>query len=453
MEFLKGWSLVLLAFVLLVAAWLGVRTPDRALPHAPVEAAAQSVAGAVSSPTPRRPGASAVARTATVAGVAATAEPFRIDPAVRFAGPYGFGGVVIGDVIGDRRPDIIVVAETDFCQLFVYEQRVDGSLAAPVISTCPSDQETPNGLALIDLDGTGKAEIVVGQRHGLTIYRLVGTRFQASDIHGTKGASHLGVIDVDLDGIADIYAQYAGEGAEVYYGNGFGGFREIRAYSNSAAGYNTLEVSDFTADGAPDIFLTNGQGSNRVWIMVANPDPRLGPLLRHEFDLQATLRLPPWGATVADFNQDSRPDVAVSDRGDGVGSGIGIRVLRTNGTAGLVDAGLLPFPSEPGPIIAADLDGNSRMDVVTLYHTGKAMAYRLQNANGFAAVVTLPTPATGSPGPLEYENGQLAVADVNSDRCRDIVVAEPYYGLLVYYGRNCHVPKPRMAGPGRPRRI
>lgn len=385
------------------------------------------------------------------AALAVTENAFRMDPAVRYYTPTDTfpDTVVIGDVIGDSRPDIVLTAVGPYFvnenyKVHIYEQKSDGTLAPPVsLSYLVRTDRT--GLDLIDLNADGRSEIVIGHDHGLTIVRRDNGQFTATKIDSALRLDYLGVLDADRDGHPDVFAQSPQEGAEIYFGDGRGGFREVQRFATSAFGYNTVEVEDYTADGRKDLILTNGQGWSKVWIYPN--DPVAGLQAANTIDLGAILRYPPWGVTVADFNNDGRPDMAVSDSGNEASEGTGIRILYRNANGALDNPILLSTWKAPEPVAAADLDGNGLVDVVTLYGSWNTMAYFLQQPTGFMQATTLPTSLPTYTFNSHYKDNSLVLGDVNSDRCIDIVVADPSYGLLVFPGRNCQIKQWKTGGP------
>jgi hypothetical protein len=361
--------------------------------------------------------------------------------------------VVVGDVTGDRRPDIVVTLY-DWEELFVriYEQNMDGTLAAPLEFRMPIFSGKGGALELVDLDGDGQPEITVGVGNGLTVFKRSGNTYTRSSFNGNVRALSLGAIDVDGDGYRDVFAQAWDEGADLYLSDRIGGFRDVQRLSTPLAGYNTLEISDFTADGIADAVMTNGQGWSKV---VVYPAVASGGLLTPiEISLAPVQTWPALGVTVADIDRDGRPDLVVPEVGNALKPERGIRIYyRGNGNE-IARHQFLQFGNmyqRPGAVQVADVDGNGYPDIVAMLNSADQMAYILQGPDGFGEPVFQSTddkPWTNN----HYFDNSFVIADVNSDRCPDIVLAELSSSLRIFYGRNCLLPSRHTGGPLPPRR-
>lgn len=355
--------------------------------------------------------------------------------------------VAVGDVTGDGRPDVVLTLQrfSSATQILVriHAQETDGSLADPVELVVHHPLNTGTGLELVDLDGDGVQEIVVGGDNYLFVIRRSGAGYAIRRYAGSVRALFLAAIDADGDGHMDIVAQSWGEGANIYLGDGVGGIREVRHQPTSAAGYNTIETSDFTADGRRDLILTNSQGWPRVWIF---PYARhVGLLSPMEIDLQATQRHPPTGMMVADMDLDGRPDLVASDP-DPYTNAPSVRIYYRGRDDSFHQVVALGTARRPGALAVADVDGNGRPDVVVMYDSWDQMAVFLQSESGFAGPIEYLTddnPWSNN----HYLNKSMVIADVSSDGCLDVVLAETSSSLRIFYGRNCQINLPRMSTP------
>ena len=364
--------------------------------------------------------------------------------------------VVVGDVSGDRRNDIVVV-QNDWSvnndpkvRVEIHAQNADGTLAPPIDYEILADGVSGT-LELADLDGDGLLEILVAAGNKLTIFRKAMVGYSHTSFLGIAAASSLAVIDADGDGAQDIVAQSWSHGADIYLGNGRGGVGSVLHMDTPAMGYNTLETSDFTADGFADLVMTNGQGWEKVWIYPFTPYGLAAPI---SVDLTSVTANTISGMTVADIDRDGRPDLVVADEGDDIAPK-GIHIMYRGTENQFRDKEFLEFtgPDErPGAVRVADVDGNGYPDIITMINSNDEMAYFLQGPSGFASPVIQKTDDDPSTNNIYLDNS-FVIADVNSDRCPDVVLAEQSSSLRTFYGRSCQVPEPRTGGPSAPGRL
>lgn len=367
--------------------------------------------------------------------------------------------VVVGDVTGDRRPDVVMTQsytgswpEPDVYSLVrIYAQRSDGSLATPI----EIKRTWIGGLGLVDLDRRGAPEIVFMEGTDLVVVMKSGSRFVPTWYPGLEnfGTGNGGVeaIDANGDGRTDLYAQSPHAGAAIFLGDGVGGISGVTHLETPYTLGGPVEASDFTADGLLDIVVQTG---HLVRIYPSRWGTSLGPQI--ELDLSAVQPFPFQGMTVADMDKDGRPDLVVSDQGDnGIPLPKGVRVLYRGAgntfsrSVWLDTTGLY---TNPGTVKVADVDGNGYPDIVTMFDSYDTMGYFLQGPSGFAPVVyqnSDDNPWTNN----FYRDNSFAIADVNSDGCLDVVLAELSSSLRIFYGRNCQKkPAPGTGGPLRPLR-
>ncbi|WP_242164360.1 VCBS repeat-containing protein [Lysobacter sp. M15] len=363
--------------------------------------------------------------------------------------------VVVGDVTGDRRPDVVMTMsyygswpEPDvYSRLRIYAQEPDGSLATPI----EIKRSWIGGLELVDLDQRGVPEIVFGEQAGLTVVAKYGTSFVPTWYAGLErvGANNgsVAAIDANGDGHADLFVQSTEYGAEFFLGDGFGGISGVKRLETSYMLFpHAVEASDFTADGLPDIVVQTG---NIVRIYPSRWMSSMGQLV--ELDLSAVQSGQFWGMTVADIDRNGRPDLVVSDQGDNsISLPKGIRVLYRGAGNTFSRSVFLETPgyyNYPGTVRVADIDGNGYPDIVVMFDSYDMMGYFLQGPSGFAPVVYQNTDDNLWTNNF-YRDGSYAVADVNSDGCLDIVLAELSSSLRIFYGRNCQKkPAPGIARP------
>ena len=120
----------------------------------------------------------------------------------------------------------------------------------------------------------------------------------------------------------------------------------------------------------------------------------------------------PLGGVVADMNGDGRPDIVTANT---YSSTAGVLLGQAGGSFAAVSTYSTGVNSEPYAVAVADVNGDSRPDIVTANFSSQAVGVLLgQASGGFAAVSQYS--AGGSP----YD---VAVADVNGDGRPDLVTA------------------------------
>lgn len=358
--------------------------------------------------------------------------------------------VVVGDVTGDRLNDIVVTLdEWEEVRVRIHAQNADGTLAPAIEYTIPIVSGVGGSLELADLDGNGLPEIVVGAGNGITVFSKAPGGYSRASYTGIVKPRSFAVIDTDGDGFQDVVAQNWSDGADIYVGDGKGGVSSVQHVATLLGAYT--EVTDFTADGLDDLIMTNGQGWAKLLVYPFTPDGLGGAIT---IDLDAVLSDLSSGMTVADVDRDGRPDLVIADEGSDI-EPRGIHVLYRGQGDEFEDEAFLQFTGmydTPGAVHVADVDGNGYADIVTMINSDDRMAYFLQGPSGFADPVfqrTDDNPWTNS----FYWDNSFAIADVNSDRCPDVVLAEVSSSLRIFYGRGCQVSARKTGGQLLPTRL
>jgi hypothetical protein len=169
------------------------------------------------------------------------------------------------------------------------------------------------GLAVVDLDGDGLPEIVAGRRSGgLALFRnLGGLRFAAAGDAGLDAAAAANAIaaaDLDNDGDRDLVIAAAGS-ARVMANRGDGRFDEAARLEGSGTTEHVLPV-DLDGDGLLDLYFSNYD--------VRNADSSQNRLYMNRGGLQllaagmAGAGLS-WTATALDFDGDGDQDLYVAN--------------------------------------------------------------------------------------------------------------------------------------------
>jgi len=336
---------------------------------------------------------------------------------------YGSGGydatsVAVADVNGDGKPDLVV---TDYCSsgnnqtgcasgsasvVGVLLGNGDGTFRAVVTYGLGSNVTMPSSVAIADVNGDGKPDLLVASYEedaiGMcdpsscsgTVSVLLGNgdgTFQAAVVYGSgqQWATSVAVGDVNGDGKPDLvvanyceafgYCGFDGY-VGVLLGNGNGTFQNAVTYD--AGAYATLSVAlgDVNGDGKPDVLAASsmstsnfGSSPGTVGVFLGNGDGTLEPAVQYgSGGYNAT------SIAVADVNGDGRPDVVVAN-GCNNGSNQGC----PSGSSGVVGVLLntsISFGLVANPdTVTISAPGQSGSTTITINANGNLNAQSLTN--------------------------------------------------------------------------
>lgn len=317
--------------------------------------------------------------------------------------------------------------------------RNSASVTLSAAVTFPSGGYIAQGIAIADLRGHGKADIVVADWWDpSTLQGVVGVLLQKADggfqpvvTYETGGAPGYGlaVADVNGDRIPDIVVISCAPTAStcdsvdgvvsVLLGNGDGTFKPAVTYDAGAVHTAGISIADVNGDGKPDLLVANyvgeSNGDGTVAVLLGNGDGTFQPARLFDSGAQNANDV-----IAADVNGDGVPDLLVANRCDSCGGGW-LGVMLGNGDGTFQPAVTYATGgSNSGWLAVRDLNGDGKPDVIVsslnLFMQEGLISVLLGRGDG-----TFGPPTTyGSGG---YAATELILADVNGDRKPDIVVA------------------------------
>lgn len=335
----------------------------------------------------------------------------------------GYTAVAAADLNGDGKLDLAVLTPNfgSGATLAVLLGNGDESFQTPVTYSVPAAPY----LALADFNSDGRPDIAVtgpiygGQANQLSVLLNNGDgTFQAPVNYPVAGiVEALAAADVNGDGKLDLIVPTGGSSASVsvLLGNGDGTFGNPIVYTNTLLDLYSSQVAaaDFNGDGKLDLALTNSQ-TNDIAILRGNGDGTFqSPPQIYNAGLQAS-------AVIAlDANGDNKPDLAVAG---GYGSDYLLTVLINRGDGSFPNR--ITFPVLPGPyaVVAGDLNGDGKPDLVTTSFTQSGGVSTLMGNGDGTFQQHLDSP-TGQNGYGAYPN-VMAAGDFNNDHTLDLVVAD-----------------------------
>jgi hypothetical protein len=221
-----------------------------------------------------------------------------------------------------------------------------------------------------------------------------------------NGPDALAVGDVNGDGKLDLVAgNDTGTSVSVLLGNGDGTFRTQQEYT--AGSYpHWVALADVNGDKAPDIMVAN-EGDNNVGVLLNNGDGTFGTMTTFATNLE------PYSVATGDFNHDGKIDLAVTGYYNGV-----VSILLGNGDGTFQPHVDYNTGLAPAVVMAYDFNRDKKIDLATVdYNNGNTGSVSILLGNGdgtFGARKDYPT-GTGPDG--------LAIGRFNGDKFADLAVA------------------------------
>jgi hypothetical protein len=346
--------------------------------------------------------------------------------------------VAIGDVSGDGRNDVVMVTSfyfddsNDF-KLFVFRQLPDGTLAPARLDTMGSSVERPETVAIGDVNGDARADVVIGNRgQGVGAPGHIGVFHQNASggldpvvLHPTVDSKCVRVADLNNDGRFDVVGTGWGTNSvSVWLQQPNGSLAPPAEYIVLHGGFEDLEVGDLNGDGLTDVVVANWSGSpaQAASILYQQVDGTLGGVVSRSVPGNWL----PWGIGIADLNGDGRNDLALSHGGNRPDSFVSVFLQNADGTLPATPASLTSYDI-PEPMEMADLNNDLRPDVLVAHGGWNALGIYLQGTSG-----TLdPELLDPIPYASHYNPHGLAVGDVNGDGAPDVAIADYNSGLVV----------------------
>jgi hypothetical protein len=382
-----------------------------------------------------------------------SANPLFLAPVYYASGGGAPGPVVIADVNGDGKPDLVVADDCgpNACltdgEVGVLLGNGDGTFKPVVTYGSGGNAFYGSRVAVADINGDGKADIVVSNSCTVsnctegTIGVLFGNgdgTFQPVVIsYFDGGVGSFAIADVNRDGKPDLLVTIPSGGFAVLLGNGDGTFQSAGTYSSGGQGPTCISVNDVNGDGKLDVVVGNVgipyDSPVTIGVLLGNGDGTFQPVVSYDGGGgQSDI-----GIAVADVNGDTKPDIIVAEdilHGGFLGPGL-VAVLLGNGDGTFESAVTYDSGGRGvGGVAVADANGDGKPDVIVANGcmSQGQICGEIQDGvvgvllgNGDGTLQAAMTYDSGEPGQLPPSgvSSSLAVADLNGDGRPDLVVA------------------------------
>jgi hypothetical protein len=290
----------------------------------------------------------------------------------------------------------------------------------------------PSSVAVADMNGDGKPDLVVANAASNTVGILQGNgngTFQTAVTYDSGGQVPVSVAVGNLlqggglqvvvaNGCADNRACSGSRESGVGVLFGFF-YPPAVTYRSGGSVVQSVKIADVNNDGIPDLLVAHLCATTNPANCGLNTPGSVGVLLGHDgiFTLVKTYNPGGFQTTslaVADVNGDGQPDLVVANFGSNT-----VGVLLGNGDGTFKKAVTYPAGVSPISVAVADVNGDGKPDLVIANNQDNgngSVGVLLGNGDGtFASIVNY---ASGGFAPQS-----VAVADLNGDGKPDVLVS------------------------------
>jgi hypothetical protein len=321
---------------------------------------------------------------------------------------YSFA-LAVGDFNQDGNQDLAVAVLTGYSILL---GNGDGTFQPPLYT-----HTAVGAIAAADVNGDGKLDFIYTTSFGVDVQLGNGDgTFQSPLFSSVNTPFSLQVVDVNGDGKPDLLGEQDSSfntGFYVLIGKGNGTFNSPIEVNVNFPGH--VAAADFNGDGKLDVAMSRlGPGSmgapGAIGIFLGNGDGTFQPERDFDYEPANTAGYLPGYVVAADFNGDGKLDVAIAD-----GYDRDVSVILGNGD-GTFQFATQAWSVGAGPIPAlGDFNGDGLVDIATANYADNNVSILLNHKTGFSSAYDI------------YDGGTsafLVSADFNSDGKSDLAFGD-----------------------------
>jgi hypothetical protein len=342
-----------------------------------------------------------------------------------FSVGQGPSSVATGDFNNDGKTDLAVGIQLTDTVSVVFGDGLGGFSGAISLNS----GGTPRALAAADLNGDGKLDLAAANNgsNNVSVFLNNGAGgFGAATSYAVgTDPSAVAVGDFNGDGKLDLAVantNFAGPNGTVsiLLGDGAGNFGAPTQFPTGGANASDVAPGDFNGDGKTDLLVANGgtSAASMLGIALLVGDGAGNFAAPVTFGVGSA----PRSIAVGDFNGDHKLDAAVANRNSGDPSST-VSILLNNGSGGFATAKNVAAGPELGQVVAADMNADGKLDLITASTTGEILILQGDGAGNFSPAQT---------AAVDY--GSVATGDLDGDGLPDIVTTGPGFLVVILNG-------------------
>ena len=348
--------------------------------------------------------------------------------------------VIIADINGDGKPDLIIANSNNTVSVFK-------NTSSP--ATINTSSFTPrvnfntfagaNSVASGDLDGDGKTDLVIGGGTGFSVLHnissggnLDSTSFERNVLFASASATNsVAIGDLDNDGKPDLAFTTAANTISIYKNTSVRGAITTSSFASAVnfavgPGPRDVKMADLDGDGKPELATINFGGGTGTSASVLHNISSTGTITPGSFEpeVEFTTTVGSSSLAIGDVNGDGKPELATVANGS---SSISVLLnttspgnINNNSFAPKIDFALAAG-AVPNALVIGDLNADGKADLCAANITNNGILQNNLNATATPVIVGPPTGLSATPGNSEISLDWIANTESN-------VVAYKVYG-------------------------